>query len=100
MRVAALLTTIFLLLIAVSCEPKITEGTVIEKKHCPSSVYLQPIFTGKTTILMPVTTPETWWVVIEKDGVKEDFSINREDFEKVTIGQELKIDTDKKKKKR
>ena len=98
MRAAALLTTIFLLLIAVSCEPKITEGTVIEKTYRPSWVYMQPYPAGKGVVLVPIVMPEEWFVVIEEDGVKASFNVTHEDYNNIVIGQRLKIDTEKKKK--
>ena len=87
----------FSLLLLVSCGPKMTEGVVVEKYYRPSWVHLQPYLVGKGMVLVPMTMPETWNVVIEKDGRKKHLNVDRQTFERIEIGQEVKIEKKKKK---
>ena len=40
--------------------------------------------------------PETWNVVIEKDGRKKRLNVDTQTFERIGIGQEVKIEKKKK----
>lgn len=82
-------------ILTVSCKEKITEGTVVEKTYRPSWVYMQPHMIGESVMLMPMTMPETWYVVIEKDGETACYNVRKEYFDEIVIGQELKIEKKK-----
>ena len=90
---------ILAVMLLVSCEPKTTEGVIVEKNYYPSWIYMQPFFTGQTTMLIPVTMPATWEIVIENNGVREDFNISKEAYDTLYVGKQVTVNTKDKKKK-
>lgn len=64
-------------------------GNVIDKQYIPARITMQPIFTGKTTIIVPINHFEQYRIKIQKeDGeIKTTWiTVGKEDYEKISIG--------------
>ena len=75
------------------CERKecLTEGVIVEKAHCPSHSTLMPVWTGKTIMLIPRAHPDRWLITVENENTKETLSISKDDWDRVQVGQTVKI---------
>lgn len=43
------------------------KGIVINKKYTPNRVHVQPIYTGKTMMVVPINHSEKWEIQIQKE---------------------------------
>lgn len=82
-----LFTLLFLLLLLYGCH--IDKGVVVNKRHRASGMVLISVWTGKSTMLMPIHQPEEYYLTIEDDGLRREFCVKPETFEKYEIGDSI-----------
>lgn len=63
-----LLSVILALCVFVSCAERLDSGYVIRKVYTPARVIYQPVYNGKTIMLIPLSHPETRKIVFGKDA--------------------------------
>jgi hypothetical protein len=94
--ICCFLMALFILLSAVYIyliikPPKITEGVVIKKHYTPAHVQVQTMVINKVTITQPRHHSESFEIVIKKENVKEHFSVNKEFYDSILVGDYIKM---------
>ena len=87
---------LFVLLIIVSIcltikSPKITEGVVIKKHYTPAHVQFQTVVINKTPTIQQFYCSESFDIIIKKENVEERFSINKEFYDSISVGDYIKM---------
>ena len=86
-----LLSVILALCVFVSCGERLDSGYVIRKVYTPAHIIYQPVFNGKTTMLIPLSQPETCEIVFGKDGRKRCVGVKKDTFDKAEIGDSVYV---------
>jgi hypothetical protein len=71
--------------------PKITEGVVIKKHYTPAHVQFQTMIINKAPITQTLYHPESFNIVIKKEKVKEHFSVHKEFYDSISVGDYIKM---------
>lgn len=84
-----------MLLIFAACGKKTNVKGVVVSKHVnpPHTIY-QPIYNGKTVMMLPYTHPEEHIIVVEVDWLNEQFkrNVGNDLYDSVNIGDSVIID--------
>jgi hypothetical protein len=84
-----------MLLIFAACANKTNvKGVIVSKYINPPHTIYQPIYNGKTVVMLPYTHPEEHIIVVEVDWLNEQFKRNVGDdlYDSVNIGDSVIID--------
>ena len=88
---------IFLILIILtSCVNHLNEGIIIEKHYTKAYNLYSPmiIIVNKRTQIIPrwIYHPDRWYIVVQKDNVKDIWDITEEYYNSIEIGDYVKIE--------
>ena len=72
-------------------EERETSGTVMGKYYKARQVIMQPISTGKTTTLVPVTHPESWNLTIKSEYGSDSVSVSRDFYNRCKDGTRVRV---------
>lgn len=90
-----LFIVLFALLSLVACGKKTNvKGVIVSKYINPPHTIYQPIYNGKTVMMLPYTHPEEHIIVVEVDWLNEQFkrNIGNDLYDSVNIGDSVIID--------
>ena len=71
--------------------PKITEGVVIKKHYTPAHVQIRTMVINKAPITQTLHLPESFNIMIKKENVKEHFSVNKDFYDSISVGDYIKM---------
>lgn len=71
--------------------PKITGGVVIKKHYTPAHVQFQTMIINKAPMTQTFHHPESFNIVIKKENVKEHFSVDKEFYDSISVGDYIKM---------
>ena len=89
---------LFVIIIAIgmlafqSCKEQVRDGYVVSKHHTPSYVSFQPVFNGKTTMLIPIEHPDHWEIVFENNGRKRRVGVTNDLYNKAQVGDSVHVE--------
>ena len=72
-------------------QPKITEGVVIKKHYTPAYVQIQTVIINKVPMTQQFHHSESFNIVIKKENVKEHFSVHKEFYDSISVGDYIKM---------
>lgn len=84
-----------MLLIFAACGKKTNvKGVIVSKYINPPHTIYQPIYNGKTVMMLPYTHPEEHIIVVEVDWLNEQFkrNVGNDLYDSVNIGDSVIID--------
>jgi len=88
----ALFVLLIIVSICLAIKPhEITEGVVIKKHYTPSHVQIQTIIINKVLLVQQIHYSESFNIVIKKENVKEHFSVNKEFYDSISVGDYIKM---------
>jgi len=85
-----LILVALVLILLCSCVPRLTEGTIIDKKYKPQAVWVSYIYVNKSLIPQTHVSPESYTIRIE--GIVDGQKVTNEKkvpsyiYEKVSVG--------------
>ena len=93
MKVNVLLFAMLLSLVACGKKTNV-KGVVVSKYVNPPHTIYQPIYNGKSMIMMPYTYPEQHVIVVEVDWLNEQFKreVGYDQYNKVSVGDSVMIE--------
>ena len=95
-RKKAFILIVLVLLLASSCSPSLSEGTIVNKEYRPQRVWISYIYVNKSLIPQTHVSPEAYIITIKGivDGkeVTTTKSIPSYLYEKVSVGEWWKDD--------
>ena len=74
------------------CKERISDGYIVSKHYTPTHIVYQPIFNGKTTMVIPVRHPDHWDIVFEKDGRRRCVGVMRDLYYKAEVGDSVHVE--------
>ena len=84
-----------MLLIFAACGKKTNvKGVIVSKYINPPHTIYQPIYNGKTVIMLPYTYPEEHIIVVEVDWLNEQFkrNVGYDLYNEVSVGDSVMIE--------
>jgi len=91
---AKVLLFAMLLIFAVCGKKTNVKGVIVSKYINPPHTIYQPIYNGKTVMMLPYTHPEEHIIVVEVDWMNEQFkrNVGNDLYDSVNIGDSVIID--------
>ena len=84
-----------MLLVFAACGKKTNvKGVVVSKHVNPPHTILQPVYNGKTIVMIPFTHPQEHIVVVEVDWLNEQFkrNVGYDLYNEVNVGDSVMIE--------
>ena len=84
-----------MLLVFAACGKKTNVKGVVASKHVnPPHTILQPVYNGKTMVMIPFTHPEEHIIVVEVDWLNEQFkrNVGYDLYNEVNVGDSVMIE--------